>query len=526
MVKKVLFSDESRTALLSGVKKIANATKVTMGAAGRCCLIGNAVYGNDGMVHLPTVVTKDGVTVCRNFQLEDPVEHRGAMLVREAAERTVYEAGDATTATVVLAEAIIDGGMKLIEAGEKSPQLKKQIDNAIDFVVDKLKEVSTPVRGNIEKVRQIATVSANNDEQIGKLISDAFSKIGFDGVIDIEKANGVDTTIKISEGLKFDRGWISALFVNNAAKEICEFENALILLYDKKINHHTQIQKALEISINLGRPLLIICEDAEQEGLAFLATNNFQKRIQVCAVKSPEFGDFKREWMEDIALLTGGNYISDIRGNDIKKIKQDDFGSARKVIVTKSETIIIDGGGDKAKIEDLVNDLKMNLVQAETESDKAVIEKRIARLTGGIAVIQVGGATETELKEKLDRVDDAVRATKSAISEGFVAGGGAAFLNIALNIKLDNPTNGHLLVMESIKKPFIQICENAGIDYKDVMPVDDKENYGYNVISGKTEDMVKAGIIDSTKALRCALVNAASVAGMLLTSEASIITIH
>lgn len=528
MTKKVLFGDESRKELLSGVEKIASATKVTMGAAGRCVMIGNAVYGNDGMVPLPTIVTKDGVTVCRHFQLENPVEHRGAMLIREAAEKTVYEAGDATTATVVLAEALIKEGLELVNKGASSPEVKKGIDEGIEYVVEKLKEASTPVRGDFEKVKHIATVSSNNDTFIGGLITEAFEKIGFDGVIEIEKSNTTETSVKVSEGLKFDRGWVSPLFVNNGAKETCEFDNPYILLYDKKINHHTQVQKAVELCMQNGKPLLIICEDAEQEGLAFLAMNNYQKRIQVCVVKSPEFGEMKREWMEDIALLTGGNYISDIRGNDIKKVKLDDFGKARRVVVTKTETIIIESEGSKSDIEELINDLKMNLTQAVTEDEKSLIEKRIARLTGGIAVIQVGGATETELNEKLDRVDDAVRATKSAIAEGFIPGGGAALLNISLMDLDKDPVNkdGFMAVLNAIKKPFLQICENAGVDYKTIQYDPSKKRIGYNVLSGKVEDMVESGIIDSTKAIRCALVNAASVAGMFITSECSIITIH
>jgi len=531
MVKKVLFGKESRDALLEGVKKIAAATKVTLGASGKCVLIGNAIYGNDGIIPLPSIVSKDGVTVCRHFQLDDQIENRGALLVREAAEKTVYEAGDATTCTVVLAEALIVGGMKLIDEGASSPELKKGIDKAVEYVVEELKKISTPVRGDIERVRQVATVSANNDKIIGDLIADAFSKIGFDGVIDIEKSNGIETTIKVSEGLKFDRGWISPLFVNNPSKEICEFENPIILLYDKKITHHTQVEKSVQLSMQLGKPLVIICEHAEQEGLAFLAMNNYQKRLQVCAVKSPEFGDLRTEWMEDIALLTGGSYISDIRGVDVKKIEESNLGKAKKVIVSKSETVIIEGNGNKSAIEDLVNNLRMNLTQAKTEDERAVIEKRIARLTGGIAVIQVGGATETELHEKMDRVDDAVRATKSAISEGFLAGGGTAFLRIPNAFKVNDDTDfkkGEQLLFDCLSTPLKQICENAGVDGSVTLlkVFSETGNIGYNVLTGKIEDMVEAGIIDSTKALRCALTNAASVAGMLLTSEASIITIH
>lgn len=527
MLKKVLFGKDARHAKLLGVQKINNAVKVTMGGAGKCVLVGNAVYGNDGLVHLPTEITKDGWRVTQNFLLDDAVEHRGAMLIKEAATKTMELAGDNTTLTSVLAEALITEGMKLVDSGKNSQQLKKEIDIAVENVVNQLKAVSTPVRDNIERVRQIATVSANNDKVIGDLIADAFSKIGFDGVLDIEIGNTSETTIKISEGLKFDKGWVSPLFVNKPAKEICEFENPLIILYEKKINHHVQIKRGVELSMQTGKPLLIICEDAESEGLAFLAMNNYQKKIQCCVVKSPEIGNNKRDWMEDIALFTGATYISDIRGVDIKKIKESELGSAKKVIVSRNETVIIEGGGDSAALEDFLNDLKMNLTQTETESEKIEIEKRIARLTGSVAVIQVGGVTETELKERLDRVDDAVRATKSAISEGFVPGGGVVLLKIK---------SGSRVVDKALEMPFKQICINAGVVRRKwwefwkgesiYSKVKKSEiNIGYDVIKCEIVNMVDVGIIDSTKAVRNALINAASVSGMLLTSECSITTI-
>lgn len=530
MTKAVHFGEESRNKILKGVQAITEAVRVTMGANGKCVLIGNAVYGNDGMVQLPTLVTKDGWTVTKHFELSDPVENRGAMMIKEAATKTVEQVGDATTCTCVLAEAIISKGIELINKKANSQELKRGIDAAAEYVVNELKNISTPVRGDLERVRQIATVSANNDKYIGNLIADAISKIGYDGVIDIEASKGVETEIKISDGIKFDKGWISPLFVNNPAKETCEYENPFILLYEKKITHHSQVQKALEICMAQGKPLLIICDDADEEGLAFLAVNNYQKRVMVCAVKSPEFGNMRRDWMEDIALLTGGSYVSDIRGVKIQDIEVNGFGRAKKVIVSKTETVIIGGDGNQAMIEDFVNNLKMNLTQAKTEDEKDPIEKRIARLQGGIAVIQVGAATETELKEKMDRVDDSVRATKAAIAEGFVAGGGTAFLRIP------EPTTdatgyciaGWNIVFDALETPFKQICFNAGVDGDKKLSevVKSSGNIGYNVLTNKIEDMVEAGIIDSTKALRCALTNAVSVAGMVLTSECSITTIH
>lgn len=531
MTKQVLFGKESRAKTLAGVQAITNAVKVTMGAAGKCVLIGEAVYGNDGLVNLPTKVSKDGYTVTKYFELPDQAENRGAMMIKEAATKTVEEVGDATTCTCVLAESLVSGGMQLIEDGGNSQQIKKGMDKALEAVVEELKKVSTPVRGNIDRVRQIATVSANNDTVIGDLIADAISKIGDDGVIDIEASNGIETAIKISDGFKFDRGWVSPLFVNNKVKETCEFDNPLILLYDKKITHHSKVQKAVTVSIEQNRPLVIICEDAEDTGLAYLAINTFRQNMRVCVVKSPEFGNIRQDYMQDIALLTGGDYVSDLHGINIEDVVYENLGSAKKVIVSKTDTVIIEGGKDEKKFNDFIVELRMNLAQATTENEKYPIEKRIARLNGSVAVIQVGAATETELNEKLDRVDDAVRSTRAAIAEGFVAGGGTAFLRMGLykdGSDISDFEKGERLVHLSLSSPLLQICENAGVDGADIYEKVKKEtgNIGYNVLSGKVEDMVSAGIIDSTKALRCALTNAVSVAGMILTSECSIITTH
>ena len=387
--------------------------------------------------------------------------------------------------------------------------------------------MSTPVKGDIEKIRQIATVSANNDTEIGDLIAEAFKKIGDEGVIDVEESKGTKTEIKITDGYKFERGWISQFFINNRSKETCEFDNPLILLYQNRINHHTQIEKALQIALQQQRPLVIISEDCVDEGLAYLSINNAQKRIAVCAVKSP-FGENRNDEMEDIALLTGGDYISDTKGIDIKEVQLANLGQAQKVIISKTETVIINGGKDEAKFDEFVNDLRMNLAQAVTENDKYPIEKRIAKLTGKGAVIQVGAATETELNEKLDRVDDAVRSTKSAIAAGYLPGGGTAFIRIPFGgDNLDTDFNkGKYMLFNSLSSPLKQICINAGVDSESIYEKVKKEsgNVGYNVLTDKIEDMVKSGIIDSTKALTCALTNAVSVAGMLLTSECTIIT--
>lgn len=531
MQKQVDFGKKSRSKIQAGVKKITDAVRVTMGANGKCVLIGEAIYGNDGLVHLPTLVTKDGWTVTKHFSLPDPVEHRGAMLIKEAATKTVEMVGDATTCTCVLAEAMVSEGIKLIDQGANSQELKKGMDAAAEYVISELKKISTPVRGEIERVRQIATVSANNDKVIGDLIAEAISKIGYDGVIDIQQSNGIETEIKVTDGFKFDRGWVSPLFVNNPAKEICEFEEPYILIYDKRINHHEQIQQIMSLVQQRNKPVLIICEDLVDEGLAFLGMNAYRQLLKVCTVKSPEFGRMREDWMEDIALLTGATFISDLRGVSVKNIGINHLGTSKKAIVSKSETVIVDGGGDKDNIFAFIEKLKTNLDNEITEEERFYIEKRIARLNGSIAVIKVGAATETELKEKLDRVDDSVRATKAAIAEGFVAGGGTAFVKLANFHVIDgseitDKQKGQRLMYLSCLKPFLQICENAGVDGSEIIKsiLNSNPDTGYNVLTERVEDMVDAGIIDSTKALRVALQNAVSVAGMILTSECSIIT--
>lgn len=531
MEKEVLFGSESRAKTLAGVKKITDAVRVTMGASGKCVLIGNAVYNDRGMlVQLPTTVTKDGWTVAKNFELLDPVENRGAMMIIEAATKTVEEAGDATTNTCVTAASLISGGIDLINKGANSQMIKKGMDAALKYTIEELNNISTPVRGNLERVKQIATVSANNDSSIGDLIAQAVETIGFDGIINVEESNNIETTIKVSGGYKIEHGWESALFVNNRAKETCEFENALILLYDKKIIHHTQVERAIAIANQVQRPLVIICDGSQEEGLAFLGMNNLRGVFRCCVVKAPDFGDKRIEAMENLSLVTGGTYVSDLHGIDIKEVELSHFGQAKKVIISKTETTIIDGNKDQAALDNFIADLKMNLTQAKTEEDRYPIEKRIALLNDSVATIQIGAATETELKEKLDRVDDSVRATRAAIAEGFVAGGGTAFLRIPKPVD-DTQSDfmkGWDLLFDALEAPFKQICENAGVKGDEKLKEVRKQSgtVGYNVLTDKVEDMVKAGIIDSTKALRCALTNAVSVAGMVLTSECSIICIR
>ncbi len=479
-----------------------------------------------GVHSLPIEVSKDGYRVTQRFDLDDPFEKAGILLVKECAQKSVDQSGDGTTSSVVLMRAIVAKGISMINEGANPMELKRGIDNAVEYVVEELRNAAVKIGKDNEKIFQIATISANNDPVIGRLIADAFEKIGSEGIIDIEAGKSVKTEIKIAEGYKWQYdNWISPLFINKPEKQICEFEDPLILLYHGRITHHTQVKRALEIAMKEGRPLLIVCEDAAEEGLAFLAMNNIQKRVQVCIIKSPGFGEARRIEMEDIALLTGGNYISDIRGLNIKEVEFVNLGQARKVIVTKEETVIIGGIHDGEGLEKLLGDLRMDLTRAKNEDERFPIEKRIAKLTGGVAVIQVGAATETEMKERLDRFDDAVRATKAAISEGYIVGGGTAFLRIQ---------TGNKIVDSALATILKQICLNVGLipkkwwqfwKPKDVFDVVNQSigNIGYNAKTGIVEDLVKAGVIDPVKVLRCAIQNAASSASMILTSECLIV---
>jgi chaperonin GroEL len=512
MRKQTLYGEQARAAILEGVKKIAAAVKCTLGPSGRNVLISQSMVVDYGVHSLPVHLTKDGYTTARGFDLDDPHEKAGVLLVKEAAQKSVDQSGDGTSTTVLLAEAIATKGIELIKEGYNPMELKRGIDKAVEQVVAAIKNMATPIKGDIEKIRQIATVSANNDIEIGNLIADAFAKIGDEGVIDIEPGNSVRTEIRIADGYKFERSFVSPWFMNNKEKQTCEFENPYILLYEKRINHHTQVEKILEKVSQTGRAILIICEDADEEGLAFLVMNSSQKRLKCCVVKAPAFGDARREEMEDIAILTGGFYITDSKGVGIKEAGLEHLGSARKVVVNKDETIIIGGEADKMLLENQLNELRMNLTQTKNEDEAFPIEKRIARLTGGVAVIQVGASTETEMKEKLDRFDDAVRATKSAIAEGFVPGAGTTFLRI----KTNNPVIDPIL-----DAPLRQICINAGVDVEQIVEKVrcSTGNIGYNAKTDDVQDLVEAGIIDPAKVLRCAIQNAASVASMILTTE-------
>lgn len=515
MRKQTLYGSEARQKILSGIEKINKAVSVTLGPKGRNVAISQSMYVDIGTQSLPIRISKDGFTVARDFDLDDYFEKSGVLIVKESTGKTVMEAGDGTTTCCVLVYAIVKKAMELIDKGANPVELQRSLDKGVQEVIEQLKIMATPIKGDINRIRQIATISANNDTEIGSLIGDAFEKIGDEGIIDLEAGASVNTEIKIADGYKWENSWVTPLFVTNREKQLVEFENPYILLYSNRIVHHTQVQRALEITMKEGRPLLIVCEDAADEGLAFLVMNKMQNRIRCCVVKAPSFGEQRREDMEDIALLTGGDYISDIRGVNIKEVELENLGQATKVIVTKDETIIIGGFGNKEKVEDFVNELRMNLAQAKNENERAPIEKRIAKLKGGVAVIQVGAATETEMKEKLDRYDDAVRAVKSAISEGFIVGAGTAFLRV----KTSNEILAHVL-----SAPLHQICENSGVEAEQIVQQvrNVAGNMGYNAKNNKIEDLVEAGVIDPLKVLRCALTNAASSAGMIITTEALI----
>lgn len=521
MHKKTLYGREAREKLLSGINKITDAVAVTLGPQGRNVLIAQVIEANYATHSLPIEVTKDGYRVTQRFDLEDFFERAGIVLVKECCQKSVDQSGDGTTSTAILMRHMVQDGIKEIEAGANPMELKKEMDTAVKRVVSVLKTRAIQVRNDNEKLFQIATISANNDIEMGRMVADAFKKIGHEGVVDIEAGKSVNTEIKIASGYRFDKSWISPYFMTHREKQIAEFENPLILLYNRIITHHTQIQKAMEIAIKASRPVLIICPDAKDEGLAYLVLNVLKQNIKCCVVRAPGIGEAQREEMEDLAILTGATFMADNRGNDIKAIEFKHFGSAKKVIVTKDETIIIEGESDKDALQSLLNELRMNKTQTKNEDEAAPIEKRIAKLTGGVAVIQVGAATDTEMKEKMDRFDDSIRAVKSAIAEGYTVGAGTALLRIA---------SGSRIVDSAMAMILRQICDNIGLKKRQWWEFwkpkhifdqvkDATGNMGYNAKTGKVEDLIVAGVLDPVKVLRCAVQNAASSAGMVLTTE-------
>ncbi len=517
MAKEIKFDIESRDALKRGVDALANAVKVTLGPKGRNVVIEKSF----GAPH----VTKDGVSVAKEIELEDRVENMGAQMVKEVASRTNDIAGDGTTTATVLAQAIVREGLKNVAAGANPMDLKRGIDKAVTAVVKNLQTQSQQVGDSSEKIKQVASISANNDDTIGTLIAEAFGKVGKEGVITVEEAKGTDTTVDVVEGMQFDRGYQSPYFVTNPEKMVTELENPYILLVEKKISSMKDLLPILEPVAQAGKALLIISEEVEGEALATLVVNKLRGSLKIAAVKAPGFGDRRKAMLEDIAILTGGTVISEERGFTMENATIEMLGTAEKVVIDKDNTTLVNGGGDEALIKGRVNQIKAQMETTTSDYDKEKLQERLAKLAGGVAVLYVGAASEVEMKEKKDRVDDALHATRAAVEEGIVAGGGVALVRSidALNFEGENQdeTTGIKIVKRAIEEPLRQIVENAGGEGSVIVAKvsEGEADFGFNAKTDEYVNMFEAGIIDPTKVVRVALENAASVAGMLLTTE-------
>ncbi|TXE83539.1 chaperonin GroEL [Campylobacter peloridis] len=519
MAKEIFFSDEARNKLYEGVKKLNDAVKVTMGPRGRNVLIQKS-FG------APTI-TKDGVSVAKEVELKDSLENMGASLVREVASKTADQAGDGTTTATVLAHAIFKEGLRNITAGANPIEVKRGMDKACEAIVNELKKLSREVKDKKE-IAQVATISANSDEKIGNLIADAMEKVGKDGVITVEEAKSINDELNVVEGMQFDRGYLSPYFITNADKMLVELQSPYILLFDKKITNLKDLLPILEQIQKTGKPLLIIAEDIEGEALATLVVNKLRGVLNISAVKAPGFGDRRKAMLEDIAILTGGEVISEELGRTLESATLQDLGQASSVIIDKDNTTIVNGAGQKANIDARINQIKTQIAETTSDYDKEKLQERLAKLSGGVALIKVGAATETEMKEKKDRVDDALSATKAAVEEGIVIGGGAALIKakskINLNLQGDEAI-GAAIVERALRAPLRQIAENAGFDAGVVVNTVENskdENTGFDAAKGEYVDMIQSGIIDPVKVERVALLNAVSVASMLLTTEATI----
>src|SRR5882757_2316374 len=520
-VKEVRFGGDARARMLRGVDILADSVKVAFGPKGR-----NVVL--DKSYDAPRI-TKDGVTVAKEIELSDRFENMGAQMVKEAASKTSDQVGDGTTTATVLAQAIVRGGSKAVAAGLNPMDLKRGIDMAVEAVVNEIKKVSKKVSTNAE-IAQVGRISANDDREIGEMIAAAMDKVGNEGVITIEEAKGLETELDIVEGMQFDRGYLSPYFVTNAEKMICELENPYILLFEKKLSGLQAILPLLEAVMKSGDPMLIVAEDIEGETLATLVVNKLRGGLKVAAVKAPGFGDRRKAMLEDLAVLTGGQVISEDLGIKLENVTLDMLGRAKRVRVEKENTTIIDGAGKKKDIEGRCTQLRAQIEETTSDYDKEKLQERLAKLAGGVAIIRVGGATEVEVKERKDRVDDAMHATKAAVEEGVVAGGGVALLYAARALDKLTPANpdqkvGIDIVRKALRSPARQIAENAGADGSIIVGrLTDKNdpNYGYDAQAGEYKDMVAAGIIDPTKVVRVALQDAASVAGLLITTEAMV----
>ena len=519
MAKEIFFSDAARNGLYSGVTKLADAVKVTMGPRGRNVLIQKS-FGAPS-------ITKDGVSVAREIELDDALENMGAQLVKEVASNTADEAGDGTTTATVLAQSIFKEGLRNITAGANPIEVKRGMDKATTAIIEELKKISKEVKDKKE-IAQVATISANSDETIGNLIAEAMEKVGKDGVITVEEAKGINDELDVVEGMQFDRGYLSPYFITNSEKMTTEMDNPLLLITDSKISSLKDLVPLLEQTQQSGKPLLIIADDVEGEALTTLVLNRLKGVLNIAAVKAPGFGDRKKEMLKDIATLTGGTLITDELGLSIEKATLDMLGQAARVVIDKDNTTVVDGKGDKSAVEARIGEIRTQMENTTSDYDKEKLQERLAKLSGGVAVIKVGAATETEMKEKKDRVDDALSATKAAVDEGIVIGGGAALVKAGKSVNLDlvdDELVGYDIILRAIKAPIKQIASNAGFDagvVADKVASSEETNFGFNAATGEYVDMIDAGIIDPLKVARVALQNATSVSSLLLTTEATI----
>jgi chaperonin GroEL len=518
--KDVRFSDAARTRMVAGVNILADAVKVTLGPKGRNVVLERS-FG------APTI-TKDGVSVAKEIELKDKFENMGAQMVKEVASKTSDVAGDGTTTATVLAQSIVQEGMKYVAAGLNPMDLKRGIDKAVIAVVEELKKISKPTTTSKE-IAQVGAISANADEDIGKIIADAMDKVGKEGVITVEDGKSLDNELDVVEGMQFDRGYLSPYFINNPDKQIAVLEEPYILLYDKKISNIRDLLPVLEAVAKAGKPLLIVAEDVEGEALATLEVNSIRGILKTCAVKAPGFGDRRKAMLEDIAILTGGTVIAEETGKQLEKVTLQDLGRAKRVDVEKENTTIIDGAGEQKQIEGRIKAIRQQIEEATSDYDKEKLQERVAKLAGGVAVIKVGAATEVEMKEKKARVEDALHATRAAVEEGIVAGGGVTLLRARANIKGLKGSNadqeaGIKIVMRALEEPLRQIVANAGDEPSVVVNkvLDNKGNFGWNAATGEYGDLLEMGVVDPTKVARTALQNAASIAGLILTTDAMV----
>lgn len=520
-VKDIEFGSEARAKMLKGVETLAKTVKVTLGPKGRNVILDKS-YG-------APKITKDGVSVAKEVELADKFENMGAQLVKEVAQKTADKAGDGTTTATVLAEAIIREGSKAVAAGMNPMDLKRGIDMAVEAVIEDIKSRSVAIKTS-EEIAQVGTISANGDRSIGEYLARAMEKVGNEGVITVEDAKGLETELDVVEGMQFDRGYLSPYFITNTEKMTCEYESPYILLYDQKVSTLQPLIPVLENIVQSGRALLIVAEDIEGEALATLVVNRLRGGLKVCAVKAPGFGDRRKAMLEDIAILTGGQVVSEELGMKLENVTLDMLGSAKRVTITKDETTIIDGDGEKDLIEARAAQIRKQIEETSSDYDREKLQERLAKLSGGVAVLRVGGASEVEVKEKKDRIDDALNATRAAVKEGVVAGGGCALLYASRVLDKLSPADqdqkvGVEIIRKACQAPIRQIAENAGVDGAVVagkVLENNDPNYGYNAQSGEYTDMVKAGIIDPTKVVRTALQDAASVGGLLITTEAMV----